>query len=119
MKPPGVLKTLVGVVSEVRTANNLANSCKLLLPSLSHINGDNLASCSHVFPISDACILKSGLYIPSLMHTSSLAIATQDACIWTLTQEPGFFYRVFDIHVPCDSAQLSRSLERLGCTACP
>lgn len=33
MKPPGVFKTLVGVVSEVRTANNLENSCKLLLPS--------------------------------------------------------------------------------------
>lgn len=31
MKPPGVLKTLVGVVSEVRTANNLESSCKLLL----------------------------------------------------------------------------------------
>jgi solute carrier family 25 protein 39/40 len=33
VKPPGVFKTLVGVFSEVRTANNLESSCKLLLPS--------------------------------------------------------------------------------------
>lgn len=36
VKPPGVWKTLLGVVSHVKTASNVQNSCKWLSVAFSH-----------------------------------------------------------------------------------
>lgn len=53
MKPPGVVKTLVGVVSEVRTANNLDVSCNIHFFLLLTI--DNNLAIIELFMFSSLC----------------------------------------------------------------